>query len=175
MPWLRKRLWLQVTTSQSENQWKQPKINLLLIPERTTSCSPPTPNYWLHTRRALVMGFVLSDGQAHGNLRKHSWEKRDWCQRVSTAATSHLPETSSWSSCLPCLNTTQQKERLPASREHLHSSETQRNFLCTWGDHVRQFLGKHADVVGVNSQKVKQLFSSLGCWEVTAVFPKRNS
>lgn len=60
-------------------------------------------NYWLHTRKAPVMGFVLSDGQAHQNLRKYSWEKCDWCQWVSAVATSPSPEISSWSTCPSCL------------------------------------------------------------------------
>lgn len=81
-------------------------------------------NYWLHIRKAPVMGFVLSDGQVHQNLRKYSWEKCDWCQWVSTVATSHSPEKSSWSTCPSCLNTVRQKERLAASRRHLRSSET---------------------------------------------------
>lgn len=128
--------------------------------ERTTSCSLPMLNYWLHTRKALTMGFILSDGQAHQNLRKYSWEKCNWCQWVSTAATSCSPEISSWGTWLSCLNIVQQKERPAASRRHL-LLETQWNFLCRWGYHVSQFLGKYIDVVRVSTQKIKWLFSSL--------------
>lgn len=142
--------------------------------ERTTSCSLPMLNYWLHTRKALTMGFVLSDGQAHQNLRKYSWEKRNWCQWVSTAATSCSPEISSWSTWLSCLNVVQQKERLADSRRHL-LSETQQNFLCRWGYHVSQILGKHVDVVRVSTQKISGYFPpwKLGCWEVAALFRRK--